>query len=142
VLLQSGSTPEYAIYDVVPTGFPRAAGVYPIVVDTPAAPAAGLRPGEIARFWAGGDEGFSAAIACERYPSAPILVVTWSLFSVPEAEGDPTATEEFHLTRLRLVEDPSSASFEVVSTSSEDRPIDAELPFEQPDRACGVDWTL
>jgi hypothetical protein len=61
---------------------------------------------------------------------------------VPEAEGDPTATEEFHLTRLRLVEDPSSASFEVVSTSSEDRPIDAELPFEQPDRACGVDWTI
>jgi hypothetical protein len=32
--------------------------------------------------------------------------------------------------------------FEVVSTSSEDRPIDAELPFEQPDRACGVDWTI
>jgi hypothetical protein len=140
VLLQFGSTPQYGIYDVVPPGLARAAGVYPIVVDAPGAPAAGLPSGELAKLWAGGDEGFSAAIACEGYPQAPTLVVTWSLFSVTEAEGDQTATEEFHLSRLRLVEGPSSASFEVVSSQSEERPIDAELPFEQPDRACGVRW--
>ncbi|MGZ8582243.1 MAG: TolB family protein [Actinomycetota bacterium] len=141
VLLQYGSTPQYGVFDVVPDGLPRSAGVYPVFVDDPGAPEAGLPPGGPVTLWAGGDEGFAAAIRCEGYPDAPELVVTWSLFSIPDAESDPNATEEFHLTRLRLDEpDAAGASFVVLETTSTTRPHDEDLPFESPARACGVDW--
>ena len=142
VLLQFGSTPEYGIFDVVPDGLPRSAGVYPIVVEPPGARRAGLPPGDPVILWAGGDEGFSAAIRCEGYPQAPELTTVWSLFSIPEAESDPNATEEFHETRLRLEEpDASSASFVVLETSSGERPVGEGTPLQPPARACGVVWT-
>ncbi len=143
VLLQYGSTPQYGIFDVVPDGLPRSAGVYPVFVDPPGARRAGLPPGEPITLWTGGDEGFSAAIRCEGSPDAPDLVLTWSSFSIADAEGDASATEEFHLTRLRLAEPgPEAASFVVVDTTNTERPSGEPLPFETPPRTCGIDWTL
>jgi len=141
VLLQLGSTPEYGIFDVVPEGLPRSAGVVPIFVQPPGARRAGYPSNQPVSLWAGGDEGFSAAIRCEGYPEATELVAAWSVYSVAEAESDPNAVEEFHQTRLRLEEpDASSASFIVLETSSGERPVGEGAPFEQPPRACGVDW--
>ena len=143
VLLQNSSTPQYGLFDVVPEGLPRGAGVYPLFVDPPGARRAGLPPGEPITLWAGGDEGFAAAIRCMGYPDAPEIEVTWSSFSIPDAENDPNATEEFHLTRLRLDEPgPEAASLVIVDTTSIDRPHADTLPFETPSRTCGVDWTL
>ena len=143
VLLQSGSTPQYGVFDVVPEGLPRSAGVYPVFVEPPGAPGAGFTPGDPVTLWAGGDEGFAAAIRCDGYPDAPELVVAWSLYQIPDAEADPNATEEFHLTRLRLDEpDAAGASFFVLETTNTTRPHDENLPFESPALACGVAWEL
>ena len=142
VLLQYGSTPQYGIFDVIPEGLPRSAGVYPLFVDPPGARRAGLPPGEPITLWAGGDEGFSAAVRCEGYPDAPELVLAWSSYSISDAEADPNATEAFHLTRLLLEEPgPEAASFVVVDTANTERPYGEPLPFETPSRTCGVDWT-
>ena len=143
VLLQFGSTPQYGLFDVVPEGLPRSAGVYPVFVDPPGARRAGLPPGEPITLSAGGDEGSSAAVRCEGYPDTPELVLAWSSYSISDAEADPNATEEFHLTRLRLDEPgPEAASFVVVDSTSTERPYGEPLPFETPPHACGVDWTL
>jgi hypothetical protein len=143
VLLQYGSTPQYGIFDVVPDGLPRSAGIYPVFVGPPGARRAGLPPGEPVTLWTGGDEGFSAAIRCEAYPDAPELVLAWSSYSISGAEDDANATEDFHLTRLRLAEPgPEAASFVVVDTMNTERPSGEPLPFETPPRTCGVDWTL
>lgn len=141
VLLQASSTPVYAIYDVVPGGLPRAGGIVPISVEPPGAPEAQLPPGEQMKLWTGGDEGFSAAIRCLGYPEAPEIELAWSLYSISDYESGRTTTEEYHFTRLRLVEpDASSATFAVLETTSTDRPVDSPLPFETPSRTCGVDW--
>ncbi|MEX1264843.1 MAG: hypothetical protein WEE66_13090 [Actinomycetota bacterium] len=142
VLLQYGSTPQYGVFDVVPEGLPRNAGVYPVFVDPPGAPDAGLPPGESVTLWAGGDEGFSAAIRCDGYPDAPEFLIAWSLYSITDAETDPKATEEFHVARLRLDEpDAAGASIVVLETTSTVRPWEvAGLGFEPPARACGVAW--
>lgn len=141
VLLQASSTPVYAVYDVVPEGLPRAGGVYPIFVEPPGAPEAQLPAGEQMTIWTGGDEGFSAAIRCLGYPQAPEIQLAWSLYSISDYESGRTTTEEYHLSRLRLVEpDASTSTFGVVETTSTDRPVDSPLPFETPSRTCGVDW--
>ncbi len=142
VLLQYGSTPQYGVFDVVPEGLPRSAGVYPVFVDPPGAPDAGLPLGEPVALTAGGDEGFSAAIRCDGYPDAPEIVIAWSLYSITDAETDPNAIEEFHVTRLRLDEPGAAgASFVVLETTSTVRPWDVVgLGFEPPARACGVAW--
>jgi hypothetical protein len=129
------------VYDVVPDGLARSAGVYPVFVDPPGAPDAGLPANEPVTLWTGGDEGFSAAIRCEGYPADPELVLAWSDYSITEYESDHNTTEEFHLIRLRLVEpDASSATFVVLENSSADRPVDTPLPFETPSRTCGVNF--
>jgi Tol biopolymer transport system component len=141
VQLQLSSTPDFAVYDVVPDGLARSAGVYPVYVDPPGAPDAGLPANEPVTLWTGGDEGFSAAIRCEGYPADPELVLAWSDYSITEYESDHNTTEEFHLIRLRLVEpDASSATFVVLENSSADRPVDTPLPFETPSRTCGVNF--
>jgi len=138
VLLQWNSTPQYGIYDVVPNGLPRAGGIYPIFVEAPGAPDAGLPAGEPFTLWAGGDEGFAAAIRCEGYPDDPRLVLTWTLSRSPEA-----TTKVIHLTTLRLDEpDASGASVVVVSTSSREVPVAEPLPFSTPTETCGVIWEL
>ena len=141
VLLQASSTPNYAVYDVVSEGLSRPVGVYPIVVEPPGAPEAQLLAGEQMKLWTGGDEGFSAAIRCQGYPEVPEIELAWSLYSISDNESGRTTTEEYHFTRVRLVEpDASSATFVVLETTSTDRPVDAPLPFETPNRTCGVDW--
>ena len=142
VMLQYGSTPQYGVFDVVPEGLPRSAGVYPVFVNPPGAPEAGLPANEPVTLWAGGDEGFSAAIRCEGYPDAPEIEIAWSLYSIQEADTDQNATEEFHLIRLRLDEpDASGAAFVVLKTASTVRPVGSGgLGFEPPARACGVAW--
>jgi len=142
VLLQYGSTPQYGVFDVVPEGLPRSAGVFPVFMNPPGAPEAGYPANEPVTLWAGGDEGFAAAIRCDGYPDVPELVVAWSLYSIQDAETDPSATEEFHVTRLRLDEpDAAGASFVVLETTSTVRPVGSGgLGFEPPARACGVAW--
>ena len=141
VLLQASSTPVYAVYDVTPEGLPRAAGVYPISVEAPAAPEAGLPPGGQMTLWTGGDEGFSAAIRCQSFPEAPELELAWSIYSISDSELGRTTTEEYHFTRLRLVEpDASGATFVVLETTSTTQAIAAGLPFETPASTCGVRW--
>jgi hypothetical protein len=141
VVLQASSTPNYAVYDVVPEGLPRAGGVYPILVEGPGAPEAQLPAGEQMTLWAGGDEGFSAAIRCLGYPQAPEIELAWSLYSISDYESGRTTTEEYHVTRLRLAEpDASSATFVVVETASTSQAIEVGLPFETPTRTCGVRW--
>ncbi len=47
------------------------------------------------------------------------------------------------MTRLRIEEpDASSASAIVIETTSGVQPIGTGLPFDQPDRTCGVHWTI
>ena len=140
VLLQYSSTPNYGIFDVVPDGLPRAAGVYPVLVEPPGAPAAEHPGGEPLTLWAGGDEGFAAAIRCDGYPDAPEIMIAWSL-SVTDYETGQTTNKDFHVTRLRIEEpDASSASAVVIETTSGVQPIGKGLPFDQPDRTCGVHW--
>lgn len=112
-------------------------------MNPPGAPDAGLPADEPVTLWAGGDEGFSAAIRCEGYPDAPEIEIAWSLYSIQDAETDQNASEEFHVTRLRLDEpDAAGASFVVLETTSTVRSVgsSAGLGFEPPARACGVAW--
>ncbi len=95
VLLQHSSTPNYGIFDVVPDGLPRTPGVYPVLVAPPGAPAAEHPADEPLTLWAGGDEGFAAAIRCDGYPDAPEITIAWSYYSdhgLPGPIGQPTRT--------------------------------------------------
>ena len=81
---------------------------------------------------AGGDEGYSAAIRCEGYPEAPVLVVAWSDYQV-----DVDTTEDVYVTRLRLGED---SVFQVIAREHLRQPVDDPLPIEPAGKACGVDF--
>ena len=132
VLEQTSSTPSYSIYEVsVPTS-ERSPGIYSLVVAPPGYPAGGFPGDEPIRFSAGGDEGFSAAIDCEGYPEAPILVVAWSDYQV-----DVDATEDVYVTRSRLRED---GTFDVIASEHFTQPVGDPLPIDPAGRACGVDF--
>jgi Tol biopolymer transport system component len=131
VLEEASSTPSYSLYEVsVPTS-ERSPGIYSLFVAPPGYPAGGFPGGEPIRFSAGGDEGYSAAIDCEGYPEAPILVVAWSNYQV-----DVDDTEDVYVTRLRLGED---GVFHVVSSGHFTQDVGDPLPIDPAGKACGVD---
>ena len=132
VLNEASSTPSYSLYEVsVPTS-ERSPGIYSLFVAPPGYPAGGFPGGEPIRFSAGGDEGYSAAIECEGYPEAPVLVVAWSNYIV---EVDDT--EDVYVTRLRLGED---GVFRVIASEHVTQDVAAPLPLDPAGKACGVDF--
>jgi dipeptidyl aminopeptidase/acylaminoacyl peptidase len=132
VLEEASSTPSYSLYEVsVPTS-ERSPGIYSLFVAPPGYPAGGFPGGEPIRFSAGGDEGYSAAIDCEGYPEAPILVVAWSNYQV-----DVDDTEDVYVTRLRLGED---GAFHVIASEHFTQPVGDPLPIDPAGKACGVDF--
>jgi TolB protein len=132
VLEQASSTPSYSIYEVsVPTS-ERSPGIYSIVVAPPGYPPGGFPGGEPIRFSSGGDEGFSAAIDCEGYPEAPVLVVAWSDYLV-----EVDVMEDVYVTRLRLGQD---GAFHVISSEHVRQDVGDPLPIDPAGKACGVDF--
>lgn len=132
VLDEASSTPSYSLYEVsVPTS-ERSPGIYSLLVAPPGYPAGRFPGGEPIRFSAGGDEGFSAAIDCEGYPAAPVLVVAWSNNTV-----DVDDTEDVYVTRLRLGQD---GVFHVIAGEHLRQDIGDPLPIDPAGKACGVDF--
>jgi hypothetical protein len=132
VLEEASSTPSYSLYQVsVPTS-ERSPGIYSLFVAPPGYPAGGFPGDEPIRFLAGGDEGYSAAIGCEGYPAAPVLVVAWSNYAV-----EVDTTEDVYVTRLRLGPD---GVFHVIGREHLRQPVGDPLPIDPPRKACGVDF--
>ena len=107
--------------------------IEPILVADPGHEPARIAPGKPLRIDAGGDEGYGSSISCEGYPSAPVIVWSWS-----EAPVESQVPTEVHITRIQL---QSDGRFHVVGTN------DSTVPAGQPSGihtqtgpACGVDW--
>lgn len=115
----------------------------PVPVAPPGNRKGDLPAGEPLRMWAGGDEGFTASIACDRYPDDPILIVAWSDHPV---EGPGSETTEIHITRLVL----RDGSFHVVNSVNTEQPTafgpdsNESLPkvFSRRGRECGLRFHL
>ena len=105
----------------------------PLKVTGPGNPAGNLHGGRAIHFWAGGDEGYSAATACDDYPDDPVLVVAWSNHPV---DGPGSETTEIHITRLAL----RDGAWHVVEAVNTKQPTDASLPeeFSRRGRECGL----
>ena len=132
VLEEASSTPAFSIYEVSLPTSERSPGIYALFVAAPGYPAGGFPGNEPIRFLAGGDEGFSAAIDCEGYPEAPVLVVAWSNYVV---EVDDT--EDVYLTRLRLGQD---GAFHVIDSEHFSQDVGDPLPIDPAGKACGIDF--
>ncbi len=130
VLDEASSTPSYSLYEVSLPTSERSPGIYSLFVAPPGYRAGGFPGGEPIRFSAGGDEGYSAAIDCEGYPEAPILVVAWSNYEV-----DVDDTEDVYVTRLRLGAD---GAFHVIGGEHSTQGVDDPLPIDPAGTACGV----
>ena len=105
----------------------------PLKVAAPGNPAGNLQAGRSIHFWAGGDEGYSAATACDRYPEDPDLIVAWSNHPV---DGPGSERTEIHITRLEL----RDGAFHVVEAVNTTQPTDESLPeeFSRRGRECGL----
>jgi WD40-like Beta Propeller Repeat len=134
VLEEASSTPTYSVFEVNRPGFERAAGVYPIIVVAPGAPAMNLDADEAVRFTVGGDEGFSGSIGCEDAGAGvPILRYTWVRGAV-----DADTELAVDITRLWFGED---GVFHIESVDRFSVPRDPEPTELTPtEPACGVDF--
>ena len=111
----------------------------PVNVARPGNRAGNLPPGKPLHFWVGGDEGFSAATACDEYPDDPVLIVAWSNHPI---EGPGSETTEVHVTRLVL----RDGAFHIVDAQNTDQPTtlgpnsSKSLPevFSRRGRECGL----
>lgn len=138
VLVTGGSVAGYQVFaaEKAPEG---SIEFGPLKVAPPGNPAGDLPAGKPLRMWAGGDEGFAAAIACDGYPEDPVLIVAWSDHPV---EGPGSETTEVHVTRVVL----RNGAFHVVDTLNAEQPTtfgprSAEsLPdvFSRRGRECGL----
>jgi TolB protein len=107
--------------------------VQPILVADPGHEPAGITPGLPLRIDAGGDEGYGSSIRCEGYPSAPVIIWSWS--SGPVEGNAPT---EVHVTRIQLQAD---GLFHVIGTNDYTVPARAPTGIDHETHpACGVDW--
>lgn len=131
VLAQGSSTPQFVLYgmDLREGSW----GLYPLFVNPPGHPVAQLGAGDVVSFATGGDEGFSGWVACEGYPTDPILVITWSNGLV---EGD---TKDVHVTRLRF---NANADADVVGADDYTIPMTEPVQGVSDEPACGVDFQL
>jgi hypothetical protein len=111
----------------------------PLTLAPPGNPAGHLPAGKPLRMSAGGDEGFSATVACDGYPEDSVLIVAWSDHPV---EGPGSETTEVHITRVVL----QDGAFHVVDTLNTEQPTtygprsSASLPdvFSRRGRECGL----
>jgi hypothetical protein len=109
--------------------------VEPVLVAGPGHEPARIEAREPLRIDAWGDAGYGSSIQCEGYPSAPVIVWSWSYAPV---ESDHPM--EVHVTRLRLETD---GLFHVVGTN--DYTVSAGQPTGLPFQGdlglvCGVRW--
>jgi len=134
IVVNSFSIMDYTFFAVRPnaTGDLR---VEPILVAAPGHRPAQISAGEPLRISAGGDAGYSSSIECEGYPSAPVIVWSWSDWLIETDEP-----QEVHVTRLELQPD---GLFHVVDTNDYTVPArePSGVPF-QPEIGpqCGVNW--
>jgi hypothetical protein len=134
IVVNSFSIMGYSFFGVRP----NAVGdlqVEPILAAVPGHEPAGISAGEPLQIDAGGDAGYSSAIECDGYPSAPVIVWSWSF-----AEIDSDEPTEVHVTRIELQPD---GLFHVIATN------DFTVPAREPTGVanayqlgpqCGVDW--
>ena len=134
IVVNSFSIMSYYVFAVRP-GTNGDLRVEPILVAAPGHRPAQIFAGEPLRIDAGGDAGYSSSIECEGYPSAPVIVWSWS-DAVIETD-EPT---EVHVTRIELRPD---GLFHVIDTN------DFTVPAREPSGIgnpyelgpqCGVDW--
>lgn len=108
----------------------------PIEVAPPGHPVAGIEAGKPLQTSAGGDEGYSAWIRCEGYPSSPILVYTSSSTTV-----ESNQPVEWHEVKLQLRRD--DGMFHVVAATDLTLPQGQDPGFERSDApACGLHFAL
>jgi hypothetical protein len=136
VLTQGGSVSEYSVFSASKES-DGSVDIEPVSVADPGNPEGNLRAGKSLRMWAGGDEGFGAAVACEGYPEDPVVVVAWSNHPV---EGPGSETTEVHVTRLVL----RDGAFQVVDALNTEQPTEDPLPevFSSSGKACGLEFGL
>ena len=111
----------------------------PLKVAEPGNPAGNLHAERPIHFWAGGDEGYSAATACDAYPEDPVLIVAWSNHPV---DGPGSERTEIHISRLVL----RDGAFHVVDAVNTAQPTAygpdslKSLPeeFSRRGRECGL----
>lgn len=134
IVVNSFSIMDYYVFAVRP-GANGDLRVEPILVAPPGHEPAGIVAGEPLRIDAGGDAGYSSSIECEGYPSAPVIVWSWSYGPIETDEP-----KEVHVTRLELQPD---GLFHVVDTNDYTVPArePSGIPF-QPEIGpqCGVNW--
>ncbi|MGH2787165.1 MAG: hypothetical protein ACRDJV_04535 [Actinomycetota bacterium] len=142
VLAAGGSTPQYYVF-AAETTTDGSVELGPLTVASPGNRAGNLPAGKPLRMWAGGDEGFSATVACDGYPEDPVLIVAWSDHPV---EGPGSETTEVHITRVVL----RDGAFHVVDTLNAEQPTPfgprswESLPdvFSRRGRECGLRFNL
>jgi hypothetical protein len=114
VLVAGGSVAGYEVFaaETTPDG---SVEFGPLTVAPPGNRAGDLPPGKPLHMSAGGDEGFSATVACDGYPEDPVLIVAWSdhPIDVPGSE-----TTEVHITRMVL----RGGAFDVVDALNSEQP--------------------
>jgi hypothetical protein len=109
------------------------------MVAPPGNRAGDLPTGKPLHMSAGGDEGFSATVACDGYPEDPILIVAWSNHPV---ERPGSETTKVHITRVVL----RDGAFHVVNALITEQPTtygprsSASLPdvFSRRGRECSL----
>jgi hypothetical protein len=134
VVVKYFSIMSYSFFDVRP----RATGdlrVAPILVAAPGHGPAQIFADEPLRIDAGGDAGYGSSIECDGYPSAPVIVWSWSY-----AEIDSDEPTEVHVTRIELQPD---GLFHVIDTNDFTVPAGTPSGVADPYELgpeCGVDW--
>jgi hypothetical protein len=109
--------------------------IEPILVADPGHEPAGITPGLLLRIDAGGDEGYGSSITCEGYPSAPVIVWSWS-----DAPVETDIPKEVHITRIQLQAD---GLFHVIGTNDYTVPAGDPSGIEYATGpACGVNWSF
>ena len=134
IVVNSFSIMDYSVFAVRP-GANGDLLVEPILVAAPGHEPAGISAGEPLRIDAGGDAGYSSSIECEAYPSAPVIVWSWSY--APIDSDEPT---EVHVTRIELRPD---GLFHVIDTNDFTVPAGTPSGIADPYELgpqCGVDW--
>ena len=128
VLLQSGTTPQYGIYNI--TGGPQPK-IEPAIVN----PGSEQFPeGDPLTFWTGGDEGFAATVECEGYPDRPVLIAWASNQAVDAPYG---SLRDVVMTKLTMQPD---GTFAAVDALHQQQAIGDPPLFDSSGKACGVDW--
>ena len=138
VLVQRGSVVEYRVFAAGETAGGSIKFGF-VAVALPGNRAGDLPPGKLLRMWAGGDEGFTATVACDGFPEDPVLVVAWANHPV---EGPGSETTEVHITSLVL----RDGSFHVIDKVNTEQSTTlgpgslVSLPdvFSRRGRECGL----